>query len=53
MRVITVRLPEHLIKNIDKVCIITGKSRSEIIREALAKYLGRWLWEEKNMSKYS
>ncbi|GEM_PF-896238 len=41
MRTVTVRLPEELIECIDICSLRNGKSRSEIIRDALNHYMSR------------
>ncbi|MEO3993172.1 MAG: ribbon-helix-helix domain-containing protein [Desulfurococcaceae archaeon TW002] len=39
MRTIAVRLPKELIECIDIYSLVSGKNRSEIIREALNHYI--------------
>ena len=41
MRVITLRLPASLLERLDRAMVETGKTRSELIREALEWYLDR------------
>lgn len=39
MRVVTVRLPPSLLEKLSRAMMETGRSRSELIREALEWYL--------------
>ncbi len=47
MRTVTVRLPEELIECLDICSFKNGKSRSEIIRDALNHYMSRELENKK------
>ncbi len=44
--VVTVRLDENLKPMLDEVCRRSGRSRSEIVREALKRHLARLRFEQ-------
>lgn len=43
---ITVRLDDHLVPILDEVCRRLGRTRSEVIREALKRYLAQLRLEQ-------
>ena len=43
---ITVRLDEELVPILDEVCQRSGRTRSEIMREALKRYLAQLRYEQ-------
>lgn len=42
---VTIRLDDHLEKMLNKLCVETGRSRSEIVREALRHQMALTLFE--------